>query len=154
VTALSLVGCAGDAAPTGELSSEDAGTLDAGGAEATLSRPALTPEQCAERGGAPVGVLGRVALGDPMELSRDDDCPGSRAWIGTLEYPTDSDGALCCEVPAGVSPEACIDAGGRIVADPGGGSSYILGCVPGETLIGWLTSTCRVDCHTTGICCR
>jgi hypothetical protein len=126
-------------------------------ADQVLSRPALKLAECAALGGEPMGIVGAPPrLGDPgIDLSRDDECPGSRIVKGTLGSTTDSNGGLCCEVPASVSAQECTDADGRILPDPGGGTSYIGGCAAGEELVGWLASTCEEPpCHTTGICCH
>ena len=104
-----------------------------------------------------MGIVGApLRLGDPgVDLSREDECPGSRTVKGTLQSTTDGNGGLCCEVPVSVSVQECLDAGGRVLPDPGGGTSYITGCAAGETLLGWLTSTCEEPpCHTAGVCCQ
>jgi hypothetical protein len=142
---LAIAGCGGDQMRDGSAS------------DGVLTRPMLTLEECGDLRGEPLGIPGAPPrLGDPgIDLSRDDECPGSRTVKGTLETTSDSNGGLCCEVPASVSVEECTNADGRVLADPGGGSSYVAGCAAGETLVGWLASTCEEPpCHTTGVCCH
>jgi hypothetical protein len=160
VANLAIAGCAGDADPSSasvDVLDPDGGMLDASNSAQVLSRPELTSAECAELGGEPIGMIGAPPrLGDPgTDLSRDDECPGSRVVKGMLESVTDSNGGICCELPASVSVQECTDAGGRVLPDSGGGTSYILGCATGQTLVGWLASTCdETPCHTTGVCCR
>ncbi|WP_437614581.1 hypothetical protein WMF20_15940 [Sorangium sp. So ce834] len=116
----------------------------------------LTQQECAQLGGNPVGIAGSPPqLGDPgVDLSRDDECPGSRALKGTLEAAGDANGGICCEAPPSMTFAACDEAGGQRLLDPGDGSSYVAGCEEGSSLIGWLTACEGSSCGEGGICCR
>ncbi|AUX19660.1 uncharacterized protein SOCEGT47_001120 [Sorangium cellulosum] len=94
-------------------------------------------------------------LGDPnVDLSRDDECPGSRALKGTLEAEGDANGGICCEIPPSLTFAECTEAGGQRLLDRGDGSLYVAGCEQGSSLIGWLTACDGALCGEGGICCR
>lgn len=98
-------------------------------------------------------------LGDPgLDSSRDDECPALRRTIGTLESEFDPNGGLCCEVPPLLTVDDCEGLGGVAIGDPGGGSSYSLGCAavttqPVGPLLGWLCEEPGGFCGEGGICC-
>jgi hypothetical protein len=109
----------------------------------------ITVQECKERGGEPVGLVGSpITLGNRVgDLSADDDCPAGRGRIGTIRAADDPNGALCCLIPPSLENADCEALGGEIVLDPGDGSTYTEGCPDGRDLLGWLN-----ECDTPGLC--